>query len=126
MEGTSRAGLSADVGAGARIAVLASLLLILVKLPLLVLATLRARIVMDEFFQGAFSIVIPDGFYHGYDPIKTVLYAYVFDLARRVTHDAASLMLAARVEGLVLALIVAFLVGWMGKRLRGAARREPA
>ncbi len=72
---------------------------------------------MDEFFQAALSIVIPDGFYHGYDPVKTVLYAYVFDLARRVTHDAASLMLAARVEGLALALIVAFLVGWIGKRL---------
>ncbi|HEX7578665.1 MAG TPA: hypothetical protein VF580_01600 [Thermoanaerobaculia bacterium] len=117
MEVTSRGGPSADVAAGAKIAVVACLLFILVKLPLLVLAALRARIVMDEFFQGAISIVVPDGFYHGYDPIKTVLYAYVFDVARRVTHDAASLMLAARVEGLVLALIVAFLVGWMGKRL---------
>jgi hypothetical protein len=114
---TPRAGPSADLVAGARIAVLSSLLLILVKLPLLALAALRARIVMDEFFQGALSIVIPDDFYHGYDPIKTVLYAYVFDLARRVTHDAASLMLAARVEGLALALVVVLLAGWIGKRL---------
>ncbi len=117
MEGTPRTGPFAEVNAGAKLAALACLLLILIKLPLLVLAAFRARIVMDEFLQGAFSIVIPDGFYNGYDPVKTVLYAYVFDLARRVTHDAASLMLAARAEGLAFALIVAFLVGWIGKRL---------
>ena len=117
MEGTPRTGPFADVTAGAKIAILACLLFILIKLPLLVLAAFQARIVMDEFLQGAFSIVIPDGFYNGYDPVKTVLYAYVFDLARRVTHDAASLMLAARAEGLALALIVSFLVGWIGKRL---------
>ena len=96
---------------------LSCLLFILVKLPLLALAAVRARIVMDEFLQGAFSIVIPEGFYRGYDPVKTVLYAYVFDLARRVSHDAASLMIASRVEGLVLAVLVAVLVGWIGKRL---------
>jgi hypothetical protein len=118
MESTSRAG---RVDSGLWIASGACVLLILVKVPLLVLASLRARIVMDEFFQAAFSIVIPDGLYRGYDPVKTVLYAYVFDLARSVTHDAASLMLAARVEGLVLALFVALLVGWMGRRLGGTA-----
>lgn len=117
MEGTPRTGPFADVTAGAKLTALAGLLLILIKVPLLVLAAFRARIVMDEFLQGAFSIVIPDGFYNGYDPIKTVLYAYVFDLARVVTHDAASLMLAARAEGLAFALIVASLVGLIGKRL---------
>ena len=112
-----RRGLAAGAGHWSLAAVLACLIFILAKLPLLALASLRARIVMDEFLQGAFSIVIPDGFYRGYDPVKTVLYVYVFDLARCVTHDAASLMLAARVEGLVLALIVVVLVAWIGKRL---------
>lgn len=117
MEDTSAGERSGDASAGAKFAVLVCLLFILGKVPLLALAAVRARIVMDEFLQGAFSIVIPDGFYHGYDPVKTVLYVYVFDLARRVSHDAASLMIAARVEGLVLALVVAALVGWIGKRL---------
>ena len=78
---------------------------------------------MDEFLQGAFSIIIPDGFYRGYDPVKSVLYAYVFEVARRLTHDAASLMIAARLEGLGLALAGLCLVGWISRRL-GRTTRE--
>ena len=118
MESPSRAG---RVDSGARIAAAACVLLILAKVPLLVLTSLRARIVMDEFFQAAFSGVIHDGLYRTYDPVKTVLYAYVFDLARLVTHDAVSLVLAARLEGLLLALIVVLLVGWIARRLGGTA-----
>ncbi len=78
---------------------------------------------MDEYLQAAFSILIPDGFYHGYDPVKTVLFAYFYDVARLVTSDAVSLMIVARLQGLVLSVGIVALVVAIARNL-GRSRLE--
>ena len=51
----------------------ACLAFVALKLPFLARAALQGRFVMDEFLQGAFSIVIPDGFYRSYVTVKLVI-----------------------------------------------------
>ena len=79
------------------VAVLASRALLL---PVLAWNT---RYVVDEYTQATYPLYIPMGFYNGLDPIKTVLYVYVFEAAHRLTSHAVDLLHVARMEGVLLA-----------------------
>ncbi len=67
----------------------------------------NSRYVMDEYTQATFPLYIPVGFYHGLDPIKTVLYIYVFEVAHFLASNAVDLLHVARMEGLLLAFFAA-------------------
>lgn len=99
------------------IAVLASRALLL---PVLAWNT---RYVMDEYTQATFPLCIPMGFYKGLDPIKTVLYVYVFEAAHRLTRHAVDLLHVARMEGVLLAFLAAGATFGMARRL-GRTRFE--
>jgi hypothetical protein len=86
-----------------------------VKLLFLLHSVVRSLYIADEYRTAYESIHIPDGFYRGYEPFKTVLYAYVYDVARLVTHGSNSLMRAARLETL-LAVMVMLALLWVACR----------
>ncbi len=50
----------------------------------------NARYVMDEYSQATFPRYIAWGFYNGFDPVKTVLYVYVFEVAHRIARNAVT------------------------------------
>ncbi|HEY3349497.1 MAG TPA: hypothetical protein VGM13_06975 [Thermoanaerobaculia bacterium] len=77
----------------------------------------NTRYVMDEFSQASFPRYIPLGFYDGFDPIKTVLSIYVFDAAHRLARNAVDLLHVARMEGVVLAFVVAAFTWGISRRL---------
>ena len=83
----------------------------------------NSRYVMDEYTQASYPLYIPMGFYHGLDPIKTVLYIYVFELAHRLTRHAVDLLHVARMEGVFLAFIAAGATLGISRRL-GRSRFE--
>ena len=83
----------------------------------------NSRYVMDEYTQAAYPLYIPMGFYDGLDPIKTVLYVYVFEAAHRLTSNAVDLLHVARMEGALLALLVAGATFGISRRL-GRSRFE--
>ncbi|MFI5120035.1 MAG: hypothetical protein ACHQM4_06450 [Thermoanaerobaculia bacterium] len=83
----------------------------------------NSRYVMDEYGQASFPLYIPMGFYDGLDPIKTVLYVYVFEAAHRLTHRAVDLLRAARMEGVLLSLLAAGATFGIARRL-GRSRFE--
>ena len=99
------------------IAVLASRLLLLPAL------AWNSRYVMDEYTQAGYPLYIPMGFYDGFDPIKTVLYVYVFKAAHLLTRHAIDLMHVARMEGTLLAFLVAGATLGISRRL-GRSRFE--
>ncbi len=77
----------------------------------------NARYVMDEYSQATFPRYIAWGFYNGFDPVKTVLYVYVFEVAHRIARNAVDLLHVARVEGVLLALLVAGFTFGIARRL---------
>src|SRR5450756_2450898 len=89
MEEASRGGPSGEAAAGeGRIQRLAFVILVAVlafRALLLPVLAWNSRYVMDEYTQAAYPLYIPMGFYDGFDPIKTVLYVYVFEAAHRLT-----------------------------------------
>jgi len=101
--------------------VLASLLAF--RVVLLPVLAWNARYVMDEYTQAAYPLYIPLGFYDGIDPIKTVLYIYVYEIAHRLAHDAVSLLHVARMEGALLAFLAAGATFGIARRL-GRSRFE--
>lgn len=92
------------------------------KLLLLALYSVHIQYVMDEYWQGGESWHIPD-FYKSYDPVKTVLYTYYYEIARLAAHSSNELMTDARLLtfGAVVAMLL--LLGWTWRRL-GLERRE--
>jgi hypothetical protein len=83
----------------------------------------NSRYVMDEYTQAAFPLYIPMGFYDGLDPVKTVLYIYVFEAAHRLTRHAVDLLHVARMEGALLAFLAAGATFGISRRL-GHSRFE--
>jgi hypothetical protein len=83
----------------------------------------NSRYVMDEYTQAAFPLYIPMGFYDGLDPIKTVLYVYVFEAAHCLTRHAVDLLHLARMEGTLLAFLAAGATFGIARRL-GRSRFE--
>lgn len=83
----------------------------------------NSRYAMDEYTQATYPLYIPTGFYDGLDPIKTVLYIYVFEAAHRLTHHAVDLLHVARMEGALLAFLAAAAVLGISLRL-GRSRFE--
>ncbi len=83
----------------------------------------NTRYVMDEYGQASFPLYIPMGFYDGLDPIKTVLYIYVFEAAHRLTHHAVDLLHVARMEGVLLAFLAAGATFGIARRV-GRSRFE--
>ncbi len=83
----------------------------------------NSRYVMDEYGQASYPLYIPMSFYDGLDPIKTVLYIYVFAAAHRVTNHAVDLLHIARMEGALLAFFAAGATFGISRRL-GRSRFE--
>lgn len=79
--------------------------------------------VMDEYSQATYPLYIPMGFYDGLDPVKTVLYVYVFEAAHLLTHHAVDLLHVARMEGVLLAILAAGATLGIARRL-GRTRFE--
>jgi hypothetical protein len=88
-----------------------------VRVLLLPVFAWNSRYVMDEYGQASYPLYIPMGFYDGLDPIKTVLYVYVFELAHRIASRAVDVLHVARMEGALLALLVAGATYGMSRRL---------
>jgi hypothetical protein len=93
------------------------------KLALLAVSAWNAQFVMDEFNLVSSGLAIPRGFYEDYDPVKTVLHVYFYDLGRAVTESSVGLMRAARLQGLALALAMVALVWGIARNL-GQERSE--
>ena len=106
-----------------RLAFLVLAALLAFRVILLPVLAWNSRYVMDEYGQASYPLYIPSGFYDGLDPIKTVLYIYVFDVAHRFTHDAVDLLHFARMEGVLLAFLAAGVTFGITRRL-GRSRFE--
>lgn len=87
------------------------------KLALLAVYAWNAQFVMDEYNLVSSGLAIPRGFYDAYDPVKTVLHVYFYDLSRAWTDDSVGLMRAARLQGLALALAMVALVWGIARNL---------
>ncbi|HEY0592504.1 MAG TPA: hypothetical protein VGF40_12105, partial [Thermoanaerobaculia bacterium] len=87
------------------------------KLVFLAFFAVNATYVMDEFAQAGYSRHIEDGFYENLDPVKTVLWVYVYHLARVLADDSNQLMAIARLEGLAMSLLVVVLCAACARRL---------
>ena len=107
-DGAGRAGLRLELPLA---------LFLLLKVILFAGLALNSRYTMDEYTQASYALKIPEGFYRGIDPIKTVLYVYVFDVAHRLSDSAVGLMICARLEGALLALATAALTYGVSRRL---------
>ena len=99
----------------AAIAVLAAVLA--VRVLLLPVLAWNSRYVMDEFSQASFPRYLTWGFYGAFDPIKTVLYVYVYGVAHLAADRAVDLLHVARMEGALLALLVAGFTWGISRRL---------
>lgn len=97
--------------------------ILIVRVLLLPVFAWNTRYVMDEFGQASYPLYIPMGFYDGLDPIKTVLYVYVFEAAHRIASHAVNVLHVARMEGALLALFVAGATFAISRRL-GRSRFE--
>jgi hypothetical protein len=105
-----------------RVALLLLVSVLAFRVLLLPVLAWNTRYVMDEFTQASFPRDIPL-FYHGLDPIKTVVYVYVYEVAHRLGRDAVALLHIARMEGVLLALLVAAFTWGIARRL-GRSRVE--
>jgi hypothetical protein len=76
---------------------------IAIKVGFVLSFALHGRWVMDEFLAASMPLVIPEGFYGAWDPVKTVLYVYVYAAARAPVADAMGAMTATRLAGFLLA-----------------------
>lgn len=126
MEEASRGGPSGEAAGEGRIQRLAFVILVAVlafRALLLPVLAWNSRYVMDEYTQATFPLYIPMGFYDGLDPIKTVLYIYVFEAAHRLTRHAVDLLHVARMEGALLAFLAAAATFGISRRL-GRSRFE--
>ena len=86
----------------------------------LVLLFLFARIgffVMDEFQQGGYARYIDEGFYETLWPFKTVLYAYYFRLSHLLGDSAQQILVFARMQGFLLAVVLCLLVYGVARRM---------
>ncbi len=81
-----------------------------VKVGFVLRFALHGKWVMDEFLAASMPLLIPEGFYGAWDPVKTILYAYVFGAARAPVTDAMGVMTATRLAGFLLASGTAALV----------------
>lgn len=99
------------------------LVLCATKIVLLTVLAVNSIYAPDEYQQAGASMHIAEGFYRGFQPIKTVLYAYYYQLAHQVTTNAVDLMRVARLQGLVLAVGMVVLVFATARRY-GARRAE--
>jgi hypothetical protein len=106
-----------------RLAFLVLAMLLAFRAILLPVLAWNSRYVMDEYGQASYPLYIPLGFYDGLDPIKTVLYIYVFDAAHRFTRHAVDLLHVARMEGVLLAFLAAGATFGISRRL-GRSRFE--
>ncbi len=77
----------------------------------------NSRYVMDEYTQADYPLYLPMRFYVGLDPIKTVLYVYVYDVAHRLSRSAIGVLHAARLEGALLAFLVGSATFGISRRL---------
>lgn len=93
------------------------------KLALLCAYAWNAQFVMDEYNLVSSGLAIPRGFYEGYDPVKTVLHVYFYDLGRALAEGSVDLMRTARLQGLALALAMVALT-WGVARNLGQGRGE--
>lgn len=100
---------------------LATWLLLLAKTALFVAAAVNTQFVMDEYYLASSLQVPVADLYGAVNPVKTVLSLMVFRLAPLLAHDAVGIMVAARVETAVAALLVVALVVAVARKL-GAAR----
>ena len=106
-----------------RLAFAVLLSVLAVRVLLLPVLAWNARYVMDEYSQAGSPLYIPLGFYDGLDPVKTVLYVYVFKIAHHLSSNAVGLLHVARLEGALLAFLVAALTFGISRRL-GRSRFE--
>lgn len=92
---------------------------VVVRLALLAWASWRVRFVMDEMCFLTQFRYFDAGLYEGFDPVKTVLGLFAFNLPRAVVRDSASLLLSARMVGLAIALATVALVAIAAHRVAG-------
>lgn len=114
---TSPEAISLDGERVKRLAFAVLLSVLAVRVLLLPVLAWNSRYVMDEYAQASFPRYIEWGFYGAYDPIKTVLWVYVYDLAHRLARNAVDLLHVARMEGTLLAFLVAAFTWGISRRL---------
>jgi hypothetical protein len=96
---------------------------LLLKLGLLAIFAVRAPFVMDEFIQLGWSKYLGDGLYDVIWPVKSAGYALFYYPAHAIGWDAASILMAGRLQTLLLSLgTLALLYGCA--RALGRSRRE--
>lgn len=94
----------------ARILVIALAVFTAAKALLLALLSYNSRFVTDEFQQGGFSAIIPEGFYKNFFPMKTILFAYFYLPAHWLGENTVQVMLIARAQTLLLGFAFAVFV----------------
>ncbi|MDH3254166.1 MAG: hypothetical protein OEM62_04165 [Acidobacteriota bacterium] len=102
---------------------LALLVFCLLKLILMGLSAIGAQFVMDEYVPLGYYGELIGSFYLEVDPIKTVLYVYLYQAATWFADDAVSQMLAARLET-YLVVIVGLVFLYATNRNLGRSRQE--
>jgi hypothetical protein len=95
--------MDSDYGTRARWLVVLLSAFVAIKVGFVLIFALRGRWVMDEFITASMPLLIPEGFYRAVDPVKTILYVYVFGAARAAATDAMGVMTATRLAGFLLA-----------------------
>jgi hypothetical protein len=66
------------------------------KAALLFLLAYNTSFITDEFRHGGAPFFIKEGFYEKIIPVKTVLYAYFYNIANQLSDDSFTIMLIAR------------------------------
>ena len=78
------------------------------KVVFLFLLAHQARFVMDEFKQGGQPFFISKGFYENIFPVKTVLYAYFYQIAHLLSSNSFQIMLISRFQTALLGCITLY------------------
>lgn len=104
-----------------RIFMAACVVFILAKAALFLYLSYNSMLVMDEFQQGGYPARIKEGFYAGFSPMKTVLFAYYYLPAHWLGENAFQVILIARAQTAALGLAVAGLVYLISRNIGKSA-----
>ena len=78
------------------------------KVIFLLLLAYKSRFIMDEFKQGGQPFFISKGFYESIFPVKTVLYAYFYQIAHLLSSNSFQIMLISRFQTALLGCMTLF------------------
>jgi hypothetical protein len=93
------------------------------KVVFLFLLAYQSRFVMDEFKQGGQPFFISKGFYENIFPVKTVLYAYFYQIAYLLSSNSFQIMLISRFQTALLGCMTLYFLYLIARNL-GRERLE--